>query len=532
MLKNMFGLRCTILVTCVIFLCKTMWSLPISEAQVQQALETLDEELANRAVYVASRQSRVDSLTSVFVRAKGDDCRRLDIAKELADEYVAFNADSALSYCTYGYDRAVALGLDSVAVSFRLHRAAYLPLVGFVEDAVDEYESVNAEGLSVKLQVVYHDTGRQLYAYLASFYSKYPEENKYWRGFSTKSQSSLLELLDKDSDRYMLNLGESYYLSGEYGKAWTLLRELLGDIPENSNMYARASHILSAVAKARGDENGYVYYLARSATADVKSATLEMMSLQELGSHLFECGDVGRAHYYLSVALDYAVRCNAMMRMVQSSQAMPIIADAHEAARLGWQQKVYASIIGLSVLLVVLVATLLFLRLEMKRMAVLQSNLKNANHTKDVYIGQFLNLCSIYMDKLNQFSKIVNRKIAAGKIDDLFRMTKSGRFVEEQSREFYEVFDNAFLHIYPTFVSDVNALLRSDEQIILPEGELLNTDLRILAFMRLGVEESTRIAQVLNYSVNTIYTYRNKLKNKAVNRDTFETDIMKISSVS
>ena len=134
------------------------------------------------------------------------------------------------------------------------------------------------------------------------------------------------------------------------------------------------------------------------------------------------------------------------------------------------------------------------------------------------------------MDKLNQFCKIANRKLAAGQADELYRMTRSGKFVEEQSREYYDVFDNAFLHIYPDFVERVNALLRSDAQIELQPGELLNTDLRILAFMRLGIEESARIAQILNYSLNTIYAYRNRLKARAINRDTFEADIMTIDS--
>ncbi len=154
----------------------------------------------------------------------------------------------------------------------------------------------------------------------------------------------------------------------------------------------------------------------------------------------------------------------------------------------------------------------------MAKMRLLQNSLRSANKVKEVYISQFLQLCSIYMDKLNQFCKIANRKIAAGQVDELYRMTRSGKFVEEQSREFYEVFDNAFLHIYPDFVADVNSLLLPDQQIVLRDGELLNTDLRILAF--------------INYSLNTIYAYRNRLKARAVNRNTFEAEIMKIGSAS
>lgn len=109
-------------------------------------------------------------------------------------------------------------------------------------------------------------------------------------------------------------------------------------------------------------------------------------------------------------------------------------------------------------------------------------------------------------------------------------MAKSGKFVEEQSNEFYDIFDNAFLHIYPTFIEEVNSLLRPEERIELREGEKMNTDLRILAFMRLGIEDSSRIAQVLNYSLNTIYAYRNRLKARALNRERFEEDVMKINS--
>ena len=197
-----------------------------------------------------------------------------------------------------------------------------------------------------------------------------------------------------------------------------------------------------------------------------------------------------------------------------------------------WQRHIYTFIGGLALLLIVLAILILFLRREMRRMRILQQHLETANHTKEVYISQFMNLCSIYMDKLHQLNKLVNRKISSGNVDDLYKITKSGKFVEEQSKEFYEIFDNAFLHIYPTFVESVNQLLKPEEQIILNDGERLNSDLRLLAFMRLGIKEGARIAQILNYSVNTVYAYRNKLKNRAINGETFEADIMKISSIS
>lgn len=506
-------------------------ALTVTDSQVSKVIERLDAELAKRDIYTDARQVRIDSLRNISLRRNANDSAWFSTTMRLAEEYTAFNTDSALYYFIKGCDKATELGEDSLAMVFKIQKVTYLPLVGFIHEAVSEYESIDPEQLSEPALELYYDAGRQMYSYIAAFYMNYPEIYDKWNKRSMEAQINLIALLDKTSPKYKLNQGECYFVNREYSRARIILSDLLNSVSDDSNMYARAAHIISDIAQEQGEENDFMYYLALSAIADIKSATLEVMSLQELGERLFRRGDVARAHTCLSVALDNAVKCHALMRMVQSAESLPIIESAHRAEVSSWQNIMYAFIGGLIVLLLLLVVALLFLRKEMKRMTLLQQHLRAANKVKELYISQFLSLCSIYMDKLNQFSKMVNRKIATGKVDDLYKITKSGKFVEEQSKEFYEVFDNAFLHIYPDFVVGVNALMRDDEQILLQEDEKLNTDLRILAFMRLGIDDSSRIAQILNYSVNTIYTYRNKLKNKAKTRETFEADIMKISSV-
>ena len=147
-------------------------------------------------------------------------------------------------------------------------------------------------------------------------------------------------------------------------------------------------------------------------------------------------------------------------------------------------------------------------------------------------MGHFLDLCSIYMERLDNFNRLVMRKVTAGQIDDLMKMTKSAKFAEEQNKLFYENFDSAFLHIYPTFVEDVNALLIPSERIEVKEYGKLTMELRIFAFLRMGIDDSNKIASFLRFSVNTIYAYRNKLRNKAINRATFDKDIMSIGSIN
>lgn len=505
--------------------------LDITDRQVKDALVMLDQQLKKRDSYMAARQERIDSLYVSCITGQVCDSVWFDAAMEIADEYTVYCTDSALYYYTIGYNRAVRQQHDSLSVAFKLKRAVYMPLIGFIDEAKADYESIDVESLPKPLKELYYDAGRQMYSYIASFFMAYPNVYSKWSALSVSSQMSLIELLDPDTPKYKLNQGEFYFVNNEFSMARAIFLDLLAGEPDNSNVYARAAHKLAEIARMQGQRNDYIYYLALSAMADIKSATLEMMSLQELGATLFQLEDINRAHSYLSVALASAVKCGALMRTIQSSEAMPIIESAHKAELQEWRYRIYAFIALLALMLVLLLVLLLFLRRKMTRLKLLQRHLRDANNIKELYIGQFMKLCSSYMDKLQQLNKLVNRKIASGKVDDLYKITKSGKFVEEQSKEFYEIFDNAFLHIYPTFVNEVNKLLQDDQKIILQEGELLNTDLRLLAFMRLGIDDGTRIAQILNYSVNTIYAYRNKLKNRAIDRASFESDVMKISSV-
>lgn len=488
----------------------------------EAVLSALDDSLSRRRIMIDRRQADIDRL----VDSLHADPRSHDLLLRIAERYTSFNNDSALHYLALGNS----ISEGNHRYPFMMWRAALLPLTGSFSTAQAIYDSIPVGELPESLLDDYYEAGRQMYSYMSAFSSESSQHREAYRRLSHDYQQRLLGILPENTPEYRYHLGEFYFETGEPGKARALLEGVFENEPTNSNLRARAAHHLSAMARRRGDNHAYIYYLAQAAIADVSAATREVAALQELGNTLYEHKDVDRSYTYLTEALANAVECGASLRMVESSRLLPIIERAKAEQIAAKERTIYFILIALVLILVGLGVTLLFLRHEMRRMRQLQDNLRQANRTKEVYISQFLSLCSIYMDKLNQFCKIANRKITAGKVDDLYRLTKSGKFVEEQSKEFYEVFDNAFLHLYPHFREQVNALLLPDQQIELKDGELLNTDLRILAFMRLGIEESTRIAQVLNYSINTIYAYRNRTKARARNRETFEKDIMLISS--
>lgn len=499
-------------------------SAPRSDEDVRAILERLDGEIERRDVYISARQRSIDSLRNHLRTSPRD----LEAWERLGRAYTSFDNDSAINVIDHAQRLAAGAGDSIAALRLRLRRASLLPLAGFVHEAITDYNSIDTTALTRDDKILYFSRGRQMYSYISSYYYRFPDIFDHYFRQSLDAQLKLLQLLDESHPEYLLNQGEYYYLTGNYPMASALITQLVDSLPEEDNRYARATHILADIARHNGDINDYIYQLARSAISDTRSATLEVTSLQELGQMMFQQDDIERAHKYLYVALRSAVECNADTRMIQIAEALPLIEEVHQRELQSSRRRIYIAMAVMAVALIALIAALLFLRKKMRQMRQLQQHLQRTNRIKEEYITQFLNLCSIYMDKLNQLCRIANRKISSGQVEELYKLTKSGKFIENQSKEFYDVFDNAFIHIYPGFVDSVNALLQPDKQIVVAPGEILNTDLRILAFMRLGIDDSARIAQILNYSINTIYTYRNKLKNRAINRDTFENDVMHI----
>ena len=492
----------------------------ISHSDVESILSRVDRELTHADSYKQRRQNSIDSMLSlVKVRPS------YSLLSNLAQEYTSFNNDSALVFYQRAIDSATASGQDSLATLYRIRRISLLPLGGFMSQAQEQYTGMDTTAMSSADLCEYYRNGRQMYSYLSSFYSAFPQYKQLYDSLAFDAQTRLLSHLSPDDPSYLLNSGERLYLLGKYSLAQEQLTRLLDAVPEENNLYARGAHILSSIAEERGHETDHIYYLALSALSDIKGATLEITALQDLGAAVYRYGNVKRAHGYLYQALRNAVECHAETRMLAVSEAVPLIQSVHDAELGASRRRINLVICVMAILLVVLVIMLYVRWRHIQKMKLLQENLEEANKTKEVYISQFLALCSVYMDKLNQFCNLAERKIAAGNVDELYRLAKSGKFIENQSQDFYKVYDNAFLHIHPQFVERVNKLLRPECQFTLEGDTQLNTDLRILSLIRLGITETSRIAQILNYSVNTVYSYRNRLRNRAINRDTFESDI-------
>lgn len=498
---------------------------PITESDVARILRSLDYELANRDDDIARRQAHLDSVSAAvnWGRLSFQDFRDIGMAAE------GFDNDRALSTFLRARNYADSIGDHRTADEFALRAVPLLPLSGFTSEAVKMFEQVDTAGMSLEMRRLYHDAGRRTFDYIGIIYGDYSDIKAHYDSISLAHMHTLVELNEVEprptETQCLVNHGEYLYLTGHLQEARGLLLDVLEKSSLTDNAYAIAANFLAAIAADVGNSNELLYYLALSAIADTRAATREVTSLQRLGQQMLEQGDIDRAHLYLSQAMQNVTEAHAATRIIQTANAFPLIESIHDKELAASRKRIFILIAIMAVLILLLVAALILAARRNRYRRRLQEHLQASNHIKEAYISRFLDLSAIYMDKLNQFCKVASNKISTGQVDELYKLTKSGKFVENNSSDFYAVFDDAFLHMYPDFVEKVNSLLRPDAQITLREGEKLNTDLRILAFMRLGIDDTARVGRILNYSVNTIYAYRNKLRNRAIDREKFETDI-------
>lgn len=492
------------------------------DKNVMADLEQLDKLLKNRDDDLAIRLKRIEAL-----KAKAAGRPSAAGFREISDAYEDINSDSAIVYL----ERAMDICTDSLELNLcRMRLAAVLPLGCFFEDAENIYADIDTTLLSQEQMVDYYRCGRDMYYNFADFFQDSARKPELLREKVAHYQSLYLNALrdGPDDNDFRIALGEHLLYQCRYDDAATVLRDVLQTESGDTHIRSRSAALLSRVAKHKGDTPAYIHYLTLAIGADIHRGSVDLPSLHNLAMALHGVGDEDRAYRYMHIAAEDANRSGVKARQLQASTAAPLIQDEHVATLERSRLVLTITLIALAVTVAIIGVILLRARRETRKLRAASRSLDLAARKKEVHISQALSLCLLYMDRMRHISLSACSKLAAGKTDEVTRMLQADKLMDEHTEAFFNVFDDAFLSIYPTFVRDVNALLQPDKKIELREGERLNTDLRILAFMRMGLDDTGRIAQIQGYAVNTIYAYRNKLRNRAINRDTFEEDIMKI----
>lgn len=547
-MKNIIIFLCL----CTICMCRLHAA---DSSRADSLLLKLDQAIKERPIYMEQKELKLVELKRQLHRQIPDE-ERFAILGTLLDEYRSFNTDSALHMAEEREQIAIRLGNREYIDNARMNKADVLGMTGMYKEVMDLMRNIHIDRLSVDIHPYYYHIYRTVYGLMAD-YAVTAYEKKLYTELTDKYRDSLL-LVNKDNLLiHTLIQSDQYNVRNEYDKAIRLLTDYLALQKDYEHDVAICAYTLSESYRLKGDKEKEKEYLIVSAMADMKTAVREYISLRKLAVLLYQEGDIERAYSYVKICMEDAAACNARLRKLEILEIFPIINDAYQQKTEKQQEQMKWALVSISLLSLFLLLAIFYVYKQMKKVAaarreVIDANkrlkelndelhlsnaqLKEANHSiaensylKEEYIGRYMDQCSVYLEKMDNYRRSLGKIAATGNVEELYKNIKSSKFIEGELKEFYTNFDNTFLQLVPTFVEDFNALLADDEQISLKAGERMNTELRIFALIRLGITDSVKIAQFLRYSVTTIYNYRTKVRNKAAgDRDLLEQEVMTI----
>lgn len=493
----------------------------------QAELDILNRVMRSADLYLHKKQTVIDSLKNVYnqLPTNGYEARSR-AAILISQTYLPVRADSALTYSELALDYAKQSSNRLEEFNSRIARINALCTAGIFTRAVEELQAAEPQATDRNMKISYWLAGRKLYGYMRmyvegdkQFFNEYT--NKY-----LQYDDSLINNLPANDPRRIFYVAERLVQHGNNDEARNMLMNLCNSLPEESNLYGMAAFQLGLVCRNEGDPIGYASYLAKAAISDIKGCVTDGYALPALAEWLYRHGELDDAFKYINFALEDAMRGNVRMRTVSIAALLPMIDEAYKESINASRDELMIYFLLVTFLFILSVVLVMVLLRIIKRSRKKTAKLEQTAHLQETYIGHFIGLCSTYATRLDSLRKLVTRKLASGQSDELMRMIKTGKFDDDENEEFYKTFDSAFLDIFPDFIEKINELLRSEERIELKKPGELTPELRIYGFVRLGVDDSPRIAQILNYSVTTVYSYRNRMRARAIDREHFDYDVM------
>ncbi|MDE6046131.1 MAG: hypothetical protein K2G10_02385 [Alistipes sp.] len=528
-----------------------------ASSSFDDALAELDRALDRADQYVAKHEVRVMTIENMLHSRGVSLEQQYEIYNQLYDEYVAFQFNKAMELLDKRAEIARELRDASRQTDVLLDRAMLYTTSGmFLEANVVLNSTLDTLSLTPAQRIRYYGTQHRFY-FDFNEYTRTPEMNRISAARIRYYRDRLLEETPAASEVHQYMVIRDCMDRKEYAQADRLNRQLLAQFSPDSHPYAVHAYDQALIAEALDRPEEKALWYARSAIADVRCATKDNASLCCLAQDMLHRQEIDRAFRYITLSLNDALFYNAKLRPWQIANIIPMVEKSYLEMRAQQEKSGRNYLLVISVLASVLLVICLFVMRLYRRSQISQRKIESMNrqiqeynaslsavneHTRDMntalvesnavkeeYIALFLSMCSNYIEKLTAYQRNVRNKLAKGRIAELQAESSSPALMDAELNNFYEMFDNAFLQLYPDFVEEFNSLLVPTARIELKKGERLNTELRIFALIRLGITDSSRIAALLRYSVNTIYNYRARIKNNAAgSRDDFEKRIRTI----
>lgn len=529
-------------------------------SKTQQLRQKLDNLLEQRKTLIDNKNKDINRLKKNLTTSENT-LKRLQTYEQLFEEYYVFQFDSAMTYLNKGIKLAKETQNTYYYNSNTISKAELLSIGGLYSEAIHEIEQVDTTGLDKAQHFEYYFSLFRIHTYWADFCN----DKTYTPTHRLKAQEYLKKAMpfcDETAKTYEYYLGEyAVFVLNNPQAARAHYVKAIKQLSQNSRFYAMSCFALSGSYGNEGNTEKQEEFLLLSSIADIENCTMENFALQNLAMYIFEHNkdELDLAQQYIQTALEDAHFYNNRLRIIEISSKLPVIVSSYQQT-LNQRNKVQmTAIIAISLLLLFLLSAVFYIVKQTKRLSLQQQELqKNNNQLSELNTQQkelntqlhdlnallvdtnrkrerlaklYIDLCAKYIARLKKQQTLVKRKIKANQITELLSQLSSERLSEEDAATFLSRFDKAFLDLYPDFTEELNSLLLPEGQIQNKSTDELTTEQRIMALIRLGVKESAEIADLLFYSPQTIYNYRSVLKGKAINKETFEEEVMKLCRV-
>lgn len=505
-------------------------------------LRELDRKVEERPLYMKRKEARIDSLKRLlFAELPLEEQYRIN--NRIYDEYYTYRYDSAMIYVSRNKMIAEKLNIQKYRDESNLHLSMLLATTGLFGEAIESLNGISRTNMDSSLLDPYYSAYEWAYCCAAeitegtSYASQYRHKEYLYR-------DSVFSVLKEGSFRYIYFKDKSLMNRGKIEEALQILLETYPALPVNTRLYAMITYDIASIYLKFGNVALYEKFLILAAISDIECSLKENAAGQALAFYLFNNHpeDLDRAYRYIQCAMEDARFYNNRMRIVQISEKLPVIVQAYQTQSEREKRRLFIALSVVSLLSLLTIVLLFYSYRQMKslhkkrddadrlnsQMQLLNAQLQETNHTKERYIGMFMDLSSSYIEKLDKYRNMVKLKISAKQVEDLYRTVSSSRAIETEWKDFFNNFDTAFLNLFPSFVEDFNKLLQPGQCIVLKKDEKMNVDLRIFALIRLGISDSSKIASFLRYSPQTVYNHRTKIRNAACDRNNFEKQVMEI----
>lgn len=524
--------------------------------ETEEWLQRLDSVILQRPVYNAMKKQRLSDMQKNQSKQRTPH-EIITFNSMLYDECYVFDSDLAMNCVQQNLSLARQLGDKALEIEWTIKESFILSATGLLKEALDVMTPLNIGNQPNSIKIAYYSQMNYLYSHFGQYTGSGALQDQYVE-LEHIYNDSIHQFITRDDPEFLWHDVWYRINTGDLESTREQLRIKVDLSSMNTREDAMGAYALANIYRNAGDEDMFIRYLAMSGVADLRASNKDIASIQELAEILLERGDISRAYTYMNVCLQTSQEYHNRVRSVSIARVHDNILQEflkRDETQRGVLKRANYLLIVLIVLLIIAIAWIVtnMVRLNHSRKKLHDMNkqlkrgrselslanehlkeaneslqkvnekmqqtndqLKESNLVKEEYVGYVFSICSNYISKLEEYRKDINRKAKAKMLPEILAMTEKQTVVQDELKEFYQNFDAIFLHIYPNFINEFNSLLAPEERIEPRKGELLNTDLRIYALVRLGITDSVKISEFLHCSPQTVYNNRLKVRNKAI----------------